>query len=435
MTTALLTDRYELSMLESAVVSGMADRPAVFEMFARRLPAGRRFGLLAGTGRFLDALNDFTFDEATLDWLQESGVIRKAAREYLTDWRFAGDISGYHEGDLYWPGSPVLTVRGRLADCFLLETLALSIFNHDTAVASAAARMVLAANYRRLFEMGSRRVDPEAAIAGARAAYIAGFAATSNLEAGRRYGIPTMGTAAHAWTLAHDNELNAFLNQIRSHGVGTTLLVDTYDIEKGIERALSAANLFGYVGPGAIRIDSGDLAEEAWKARAQLDAARAFDTDIVVSSDLDEYAITELATAPISSYGAGTRVATGSGHPSAGFVYKLVAIAESNDRRAPMRPVEKKATGKGSAGGEKHAYRLDSVAGPQFWRLDQNFPADAMPLQRAYIMQGQPHRAGWPSLAAVRTVADRSLRALPAEARLVTDGQPLHICTKEEDRP
>lgn len=428
MTTALLTDRYELSMLSSVVNSGMADRPAVFEMFARRLPAGRRFGLLVGTGRFLQALRDFRFDRETLIWLVAQDVITYGAVDYLRDWRFTGDVLGYREGDLYWPGSPVLTVRGRLADGFLLETLALSIFNHDTAVASAAARMVLAAGGRPIIEMGSRRVDPAAAVAGARAAFIAGFSATSNLEAGYRYGIPTTGTAAHAFTLAHRDEAEAFASQIHTHGIGTTLLVDTFDIPTGIRNAVKAANNAGHPGPGAIRIDSGDLLEEARRARDLLVRLGAPDTRIVTTSDLDEYAMTELAAAPINGYGAGTRVATGSGHPSAGFVYKLVAIADSNDPDAPMRPVEKTASGKASAGGEKTAYR--TADGHEHYRLDGTIPDGATPLQETYVRAGD--QITYPSITNSRHRASEALAGLDEHSRAIADGTPNRTCTRKD---
>ena len=218
-------------------------------------------------------------------------------------------MSGYREGELYFPGSPLLTIEGSFADAVMLETLALSILNYDSAVATAAARMSVAAGERPLAEMGSRRASEEAAVAAARAAYIAGFAATSNLEAGRRWGVPTMGTAAHAWTLLHDSEEDAFRSQIDALGAGTTLLIDTYDIAEGVRTAVRVA------GPelGGVRIDSGDLPIVAGEVRALLDELGATNTRITVTSDLDEYALAALAASPVDSYGVGTSVATGSG--------------------------------------------------------------------------------------------------------------------------
>jgi nicotinate phosphoribosyltransferase len=341
--TALLTDMYELTMVAAALADGTAERQCVFELFARRLPDGRRYGVVAGTGRVLDALRDFRFGDAELASLQ--GSLDERTLKWLADYRFTGDVDGYPEGELYFPGSPILTVSGTFADAVVLETLFLSILNHDSAIASAAARMVTAAGNRPLIEMGSRRTHEEAAVASARAAYLAGFAATSNLEAGRRYGVPTAGTAAHAWVLLHDDEVAAFRSQVETLGVNTTLLVDTYDIRQGIERAIEAA------GPelGAIRIDSGDLGVLARQAREQLDALGATETKIVLSGDLDEYAIASLRAEPVDSYGVGTSLVTGSGAPTASMVYKLVEV--------DGRPVAKRSSSKESRGGRKSALR------------------------------------------------------------------------------
>ncbi|MGH3429403.1 MAG: nicotinate phosphoribosyltransferase, partial [Mycobacteriales bacterium] len=193
--TGLLTDRYELTMISSALADGTADRHCVFEVFARNLPGGRRYGVVAGTGRLLDEIERFRFRAEDLEFLQLSGSITPQARDWLAQYRFGGDIEGYAEGELYFPGSPVLTVAGSFADAVILETLALSVLNHDCAIATAAARMYSVAEGRALIEMGSRRTHEAAAVAAARAAYIGGFAATSNLAAGSRYGIPTQGTA------------------------------------------------------------------------------------------------------------------------------------------------------------------------------------------------------------------------------------------------
>lgn len=421
MGTALNTDRYELTMLGSVLDSGAARSDAVFELFARRLPPGRRFGLLAGTGRLLEALSDFVFDEPELAWLHEQRIITDATRDYLTGWRFTGDIDGYQEGQTYWPHSPVLTVRAPLGDAFLIETLALSIFNHDTAVASAAARMVLAAAGRPLIEMGSRRVDPDAAVAAARAAYIAGFASTSNLAAGHRYDIPTTGTAAHAYILAHVDEQDAFVAQMRTHGTGTTLLVDTYNQATGIERAVAAARSLGANGPGAIRIDSGDLLTACQAARAQLDALGATQTRIVLTSEIDEYTLTELAAAPADGYGAGTKVVTGSGHPSAGFVYKLVQV--------DGRPVAKNSPGKASIGGAKTPYR---VQGREHYRLDGEIPPGAVAMSHPLVRGGHIVGGGIEPLTVTRERARRALSTLDEKTKAVADGSPTTICTMEE---
>jgi len=352
-TTALLTDRYELTMLAGALGSGVASHRAVFEVFARHLPDGRRYGVVAGTGRLLDALQEFRFDDAQIAALRGQGWLDGDTLAWLAAFRFSGDISAFAEGEVYFPGDPVLTVEGPFGECLLLETIVLSVLNHDSAIASAGARMVHAAGGRPLIEMGSRRTHEWAGVAAARAAYLVGFASTSNLEAGHRYGVPTAGTSAHAFTLVHHDESEAFTAQVKALGVGTTLLVDTYDVDNGVRAAVRAA---GPTGPGAVRIDSGDLAVEAKRVRRLLDAEGAKDTRIVVSGDLDEFSISALADAPIDAYGVGTSLVTGSGAPTAAFIYKLVAVADWDG--APFRDVAKRSPEKATVGGRKAAVRL-----------------------------------------------------------------------------
>lgn len=348
--TALLTDRYELTMLDAALQDGTAARRCVFELFGRRLSGGRRFGVAVGTGRFLQLLADFRFGDDELRYLRDQRIVDAATVAYLEDYRFTGTITGYREGEIYFPGSPLLTVEGTFAEAVVLETLALSVLNHDSAVATAAARMSVAAGDRPLAEMGSRRAGEASAVAAARAAYIAGFDATSNLEAGRTWGIPTMGTAAHSWTLLHDTEEDAFRAQVQALGVDTTLLVDTYDIPQGVRTAVRVAG----TGLGGVRIDSGDLPVVAGEVRRQLDELGATGTRITVTSDLDEHAIASLAASPVDSYGVGTSVVTGAGTPTAGFVYKLVA---RQDAAGGWVGVAKASADKASKGGRKAAFR------------------------------------------------------------------------------
>ncbi|GHJ99203.1 nicotinate phosphoribosyltransferase [Streptomyces sp. Y2F8-2] len=362
--TALFTDHYELTMLQAALRAGTAERRSVFEVFTRRLPDGRRYGVVAGTGRVLDAVENFRFDAGVLGFLRERRVVDEETLDWLAGYRFSGDIWGYPEGEVYFPGSPIMRVEGSFAECVLLETVVLSILNHDSAVAAAASRMASAAGGRPLIEMGARRTHELAAVAASRAAYVGGFTTTSDLAAGFRYGIPTVGTSAHAFTLLHDSERDAFRAQVESLGRGTTLLVDTYDVTEAVRLAVEVA------GPelGAVRIDSGDLLLVAHRVRQQLDALGASHAKIIVTSDLDEYAIASLAAAPVDAYGVGTRLVTGSGHPTCSMVYKLVARAESADPKAPLVPVAKKSTGgKTSVGGRKWAAR----------RLDEHGVAEA----------------------------------------------------------
>ncbi|HEU4330599.1 MAG TPA: nicotinate phosphoribosyltransferase [Lapillicoccus sp.] len=410
--TALLTDHYELTMVEASLRSGAAQRRCVFEAFARRLPEGRRYGVVAGTGRFLEALQEFRFGEAEIEELRRRRVVDEATCDWLAGYRFSGDVSGYAEGEVYFPGSPVLVVESSFAEGVVLETLVLSILNHDTAIASAASRMTAAAGGRPCIEMGSRRTHEEAAVAAARAAYIAGFSTTSNLEAGRRYGVPTAGTAAHAFTLVHNTEREAFEAQVASLGPGTTLLVDTYDVTEGVRTAVEVA------GPslGAVRLDSGDLVEQARLVRKQLDELGATSTRIVVTSDLDEYAIASLASAPVDAYGVGTQLVTGSGAPTASMVYKLVSRSDDD---GVMRSVEKKSESKTSVGGRKWAMRRlspDGVAEAEVVGIEER-PADDgddRPLMVDLVSLGQTLAA--PDLDAARARHAASRAELPATA-------------------
>ena len=392
MSTALLTDRYELTMIDAALRDGTAGRPCVFELFARRLPGGRRFGVVAGTGRLLQELRDFRFGDDELRYLRDHAVVSPETVAYLENYSFTGSIRGYREGELYFPGSPILTIEGTFAEAVVLETLALSILNHDSAVATAAARMSIAAGDRPLAEMGSRRAGERSAVAAARAAYIAGFGATSNLEAGRTWGIPTMGTAAHSFTLLHDTEELAFRSQIDALGVETTLLVDTYDIREGVATAIRVAG----TGLGGVRIDSGDLPTVAAAVRTQLDELGATGTKITVTSDLDEFAIAALAASPVDSYGVGTSVVTGSGSPTASMVYKLVA---RQDAAGGWVAVAKASADKGSKGGRKAAFRTLSrgTATSELIAVSDGFEQvetaadhpDARPLQVTFVDEGE----------------------------------------------
>ncbi len=432
MTTALRTDRYELTMVEAALRSGRAGRECVFEVFGRRLPGERRYGVLAGTGRVLDAITAFRFGRAELDWLADEGVVDDATLAFLADYRFTGQVEGYREGEVYVPGSPVLTVRGSFAEAVLLETVVLSVLNYDSAVATAAARMVAAADGHPIAEMGLRRANESAAVAAARAAYIAGFSATSNLEAGRTWGIPTMGTAAHAFTLLHDSEEEAFRAQVAALGVGTTLLVDTYDVRAGVETAVRVAG----TGLGGVRLDSGDLPALVREVRAQLDALGATETRITVTSDLDEHTIAALRGTPVDAFGVGTSVVTGSGSPAAGFVYKLVARRDGDD--GEWMPVAKASTGKASIGGAKRAERLlrGGMAVAERIVVDDDrdglpeapTPADltARALTVALMTDGEPD-ARWlgpAGVAAAREHRAAAVAELPAAALRLSRGEP-----------
>ncbi|GAA1317996.1 nicotinate phosphoribosyltransferase [Leucobacter albus] len=354
--TALLTDHYELTMVDAALKAGTANRNSVFELFARRLSGARRYGVVAGTGRLLEAIADFRFGDAELEFLRANSVVGQDTIDWLANYRFTGDIWGYPEGEVFFPGSPLVTVEASFAEGVILETLALSIMNYDSAVATAASRMVYAASGKPLAEMGSRRTGERSAVAAARAAYVAGFSATSNLEAGRSYGIPTMGTAAHSFTLLHDSEREAFAAQVAAFGPDTTLLVDTYDTEQGVRTAVEVAG----TGLGAVRIDSGDLPVVVVEVRELLDSLGATNTRITVTNDLDEHTVAALAASPVDSFGVGTSVVVGSGSPTMGMVYKLVAREDDNGEWVS---VAKKSADKASVGGRKSVRRLLNARG------------------------------------------------------------------------
>ncbi|HQR26173.1 MAG TPA: nicotinate phosphoribosyltransferase [Nocardioides sp.] len=419
--TALLTDHYELTMLQAARAAGTADRRSVFELFARRLPEGRRYGVVAGVGRALDALEGFRFDGEALSTLRDGGVVDDATLAWLADYRFTGDVWGYPEGEVYLPYSPLVVVESTFAEAVLVETLLLSVYNHDSAVASAASRMTTAAGGRPCIEMGSRRTHEEAAVAAARAAYVAGFQATSNLAARQRYGVPTAGTSAHSFTLLHDTETDAFRAQVSALGTGTTLLVDTYDVTEAVRLAVEIAG----PGLGAVRLDSGDLGVLARQVRRQLDDLGATQTRIVVTSDLDEYAIAALAAAPVDSYGVGTELVTGSGHPTCGFVYKLVSRAGEEGR---MVPVAKKSRDKVSVGGRKFALRRLSAAGVAEAEIvgigsPPRNDGNDRPLLVPLVRDGEV--VGREGLAAARERHRAALAELPLAAQQMSRGEPV----------
>nr|WP_239000835.1 nicotinate phosphoribosyltransferase [Jiangella asiatica] len=431
-TTALLTDHYELTMLQAALARGTAGRRSVFEVFGRRLPGGRRYGVVGGTGRLLEAIEAFRFDDDALAYLERTCVVDGRTLDWLAGYRFSGDVWGYGEGEAYFPNSPLLVVESSFAEAVLLETLALSVLNYDSAVATAASRMTTAAGQRPCIEMGSRRAHEWAAVAAARAAYIAGFASTSNLEAGRTHGVPTRGTSAHSFTLLHDSERDAFTAQVDSLGKGTTLLVDTYDVAEAVRLGVEIAG----TSLGAVRLDSGDLLSLAGEVRRQLDDLGATETRIVVTSDLDEHAIAALAAAPVDAYGVGTALVTGAGTPTAGLVYKLVA---REDDDGDLVAVEKRSAGKVSHGGRKYALRRlgargvaeAEVIGVEHAPADDSRGATDRPLLMPLIRDGEV--VGREPLSAARDRHRRAREELPPTALQLSRGEPA-IPTRWEER-
>ncbi len=416
MSSALLTDHYELTMLEAALRSGAAHRRAVFEVFARHLPGGRRYGVVAGTGRVLDELENFRFTDDDITFLRDNHVVDEPTLAFLADYKFSGNIYGYREGDLYFPASPIMIVEGTFAEAVLLETLTLSILNHDCAIASAASRMVNAAGQRPIIEMGSRRTHERAAVAAARAAYIAGFAVHLQPHGRTRYGLPHRRYGRARVHPPARHRAPGVRGPDRRPRPGTTLLVDTYDVLEAVRTAVELA------GPelGAVRIDSGDLAVAAQEVREQLDALGAFNTRILVTSDLDEYAIAALAAAPVDGYGVGTALVTGSGVPTAALVYKLVA------RETPigkLEPVAKRSVGKPSRGGRKRAYRVLDDSGHFQTELVSTSgltPKGGVPLLHQLVRDGVA--VGREPLSEARARHAEAMTHLPKDARHLARG-------------
>ena len=431
--TSLYTDHYELTMLQAALHSGAAHRKSVFEAFARRLPDGRRYGIVAGTGRLLEGIADFRFGDAELDFLRRTKVVNEETLEYLANFSFSGDIWGYAEGEAYFPNSPILIVESTFAEACILETYILSILNHDSAIASAASRMITAAGTRPCVEMGSRRTQEESAVAAARAAVIAGFDSTSNLEAGRRYGIKTVGTAAHSFTLLHDTEREAFEAQIASMGAGTALLVDTYDVEAAVRTAVELAG----DKLGAVRLDSGDLVAQAQWVRQLLDELGNENTRIIVTSDLDEFAIAALQSAPVDSYGVGTSLVTGSGAPTASMVYKLVS---RTDESGDFVSVAKAAKNKTSKGGRKYALRKLNERGTASQEIvgighRPDDDGNDRQLLQQFIKNGEllPGWTGPEGVVRARQRHADSMRELPAVVNRLQRGEAAIPTIYEED--
>ncbi|WP_455120987.1 nicotinate phosphoribosyltransferase [Scardovia wiggsiae] len=428
---AMMTDMYEYTMLDAALKDGTAARQSVFEVFTRHLPSGRRYGVMAGLGRILAYLRNFRLNDSELAYLHDNHIVSSETVDYLSSFTFTGTIRAYREGEMFFADSPILQVEGSFGECVLLETLVLSILNYDCSVASAASRITSAAGGRPCADMGGRRISEYAAIAASRAAVIGGFASTANLAAAKLYGIPCIGTAAHAFTLVHDTECDAFTSQVSALGAKTTLLTDTYNIDDAIKTAVEVAG----PGLGGIRIDSGDLASLAQRARHQLDALGATDTKITVTNDLDEYAIAALAAAPIDSYGVGTRLVTGSGHVTNNMVYKLV---EREGTDGSMHPVAKKSFGKATDGWRKRAVRSYQyglaqgevvLAGDQKSLENCALPAeygDTRDLQITAVDHGSIDESltTREALFAAREYHSAVLRELPVSALSLSDGEP-----------
>jgi nicotinate phosphoribosyltransferase len=412
--SALLTDFYQISMLQAYFDQRMADT-AVFEFFVRQLPAGRNFLIAGGLEQALDYLDNLHFSSEELEWLGACGRFHQRFIDSLADLRFTGDVEAIPEGTVFFVDEPILRVTAPLREAQLVETRLINLLQFQTLVASKAARVRLAAGDHLLVDFGMRRSHgAEAAVLSARASYLAGFDGSSNVLAGMRWNVPIFGTMAHSFVQAHDDELLAFEHFARSHPESNTLLIDTYGTEAAARALLPLARRMAAEGISiqAVRIDSGDLGEHARRVRSILDAGGAHVIKIFASGNLDEYAVQALleAGAPIDGFGVGTRMNTSADHPYLDCAYKLQEYAGIARR--------KRSEGKATWPGRKQVFRrfdeTGYLAGDTLTLADDNGPGTPL---LAAVMRGGRRLAPSPPLACVREYAKRQLATLPPQLR------------------
>ncbi len=347
---ALLCDFYEITMGRGYFNSPMKDDIAYFDVFFRRVPDGGGYAVAAGLEQIIEYVRNLSFSQADISFLRSKRLFDEAFLNYLSDFRFTGDIWAVPEGTVIFPGEPILTVRAPVIEAQLIETYVLLALNHQSLIATKASRMVRAAKGRPISEFGSRRAHGEdAAVNGARAAYIGGCTGTACTLSEKLYGVPAGGTMAHAWVQMFDSEYEAFETYCRLYPNNPTLLVDTYSVfGSGIPNAIKAVkNVLWPQGlkTCAIRIDSGDIAYLSRKARKILDEAGLTDCKIVVSNALDEYLIAELLSqgACIDAFGVGERLITAKSDAVFGCVYKLAAKEDRDGNITPKIKVSENA--------------------------------------------------------------------------------------------
>ncbi|WP_295459024.1 nicotinate phosphoribosyltransferase [uncultured Thiodictyon sp.] len=422
--SALLTDLYQLTMLQAYFDQGQTDT-AVFEFYVRSLPPGRQFLVAAGLEQSLDYLEQLRFSTLELDWLASCGRFHQDFVDSLAELRFTGDVQAMPEGTVFFPAEPILRIVAPLREAQLVETRLINLLQFETMIAAKAARVRLAAGDKQLVDFGMRRAHgAEAAMLSARASFLAGFDGSSNVLAGMRWGIPLFGTMAHSFIQAHDEELVAFEHFARSHPNATTLLIDTYDTEAAAQGVTALAQRLAADGITiqAVRIDSGDLGEHARKVRAILDAGGADHIKIFASSNLDEYSVQALLTAgaPIDGFGVGTRMNSCSDHPYLECAYKLQEYAGKARR--------KRSEGKVTWPGRKQVYRrLDAnghLAGDTLTLENDHQPGT--PLLTTVMRDGR-RLAPSPPLAQIRDYARQQLATLPAGLRRLDQTAPYAV--------
>jgi nicotinate phosphoribosyltransferase len=419
--SALLTDLYQFTMLQGYFQQGM-EETAVFELMVRKLPPHRAFLLAAGLEQALDYLEGLRFTEAELEWLDTCGRFDRAFVDYLADLRFTGDVHAMPEGTPFFPHEPILRITAPLPQAQFVESRLINILHLQTVLASKAVRCVLAAPGKLLVDFGLRRAHgSEAAMFAARAAYLAGFAGSSTVLADHVYGVPCYGTMAHSFIQAHADEVSSFEHFARAQPANVVLLIDTYDTERGAQRAVELAPRLMEAGIRikAVRLDSGDLAEHAQKVRAILDMAGLRETRIFSSGNLDEFRLRNLlaAGAPIDGFGVGTRMDTSADTPYLDCAYKLQEYAGIARR--------KRSEGKATWPGRKQVYR--------HYRHDGTMVRDVLtlesdqqtgdPLIQAVMLDGKRLKPS-PTLASVRERTAQELKRLPPELRILEADAP-----------
>lgn len=412
--SVLLTDLYQLSMLQAYFDQGMADT-AVFEFFVRKLPAERNFFVAAGLEQALEYLEGLHFAPDELDWLAASGRFHARFIDTLRDFRFNGDVQAMPEGTIFFPDEPILRVVAPLPQAQLVETRLINLLQFQTLVASKAARVRLAAPDKLLVDFGLRRAHgAEAGLLSARASYLAGFDGSSTVLAGVRWGVPIFGTMAHSFIQAHDSEIAAFDHFAHSHPQATTLLIDTYDTEAAARKLIPLARRLAGEGIAirAVRLDSGDLCEHARQVRRILDDGGLPEINIFASGNLDEYRLAEIIAsgAPIDGFGVGTRMNTSADRPYLDCAYKLQEYAGLARR--------KRSEGKATWPGRKQVYRRFGEAGRMLGDVLTTIddPQPGQPLLEPVMQNGRRLSAA-PSLASLRTQALAELARLPETLR------------------
>ena len=423
-TSPLLTDLYQLTMLQAYVDHG-ATETAVFEFFVRKLPARRGFLVAAGLEQALDYLENLQFSAEDLDWLQSTGRFNKALIDYLAGLRFTGDVHAMPEGSIFFPEEPILRVTAPLPEAQFVETRLINILHFQSLIAAKAARMMLAAPGKVLIDFGLRRAHgAEAGLLAARASYIAGLAGTATVLANKLFGIPIFGTMAHSFIEAHDDEAAAFEAFARSRPKDLVLLIDTYDTETAARKVVALAPRLKADGITirSVRLDSGDLVALSRKVRQILDDGGLRDVAIFASGGLDEDQLATIVAsgAPVDGFGVGTSLTTSSDAPTLDCVYKLQEYAGL--------PRRKQSPGKATWPGRKQIWRRfgadGRMAGDILSTADDRQEGEPLLIQ---VMRGGRRLAPHPTLADIRTRAERELARLPEPLRRLEPGAPYKV--------